>query len=48
MDNIEYDFVIADAVSKNLYVDRKDALLSDGTKLGTVVTATVTDPRIRI
>ena len=38
MDNTEYDFVIADAVSKNIYVDRKDAFLSDGTKLGTVVT----------
>ena len=38
MDSVEYDFVIADAVSKNMYVDRKDALLSDGTKLGTVVT----------
>jgi hypothetical protein len=38
MDDTEYDFVIADAVSKNLYVDRKDALLSDGTKLGTIVT----------
>ena len=38
MDNTEYDFVIADAVSKNIYVDRKDAFLSDGTKLGTIVT----------
>jgi hypothetical protein len=38
MDDTEYDFVIADAVSKNIYVDRKDAFLSDGTKFGTVVT----------
>ena len=38
MDNNEYDFVISDLVSKNIYVDRKDALPSDGTKLGTVVT----------
>ena len=38
MDNTEYDFVIADAVSKNIYVDCKDAFQSDGTKLGTIVT----------
>ena len=38
MDSVEYDFVIKDAVSKNIYVDREDAFLSDGTKLGTIVT----------
>jgi len=38
MDNVEYDFIIADAVSKIIYVNRKDAFLSDGTKLGTIVT----------
>ena len=37
MDSVEYDFVIKDAVSKNIYVDRREAFLSDGTKLGTIV-----------
>ena len=38
IDDAEYDFVIKDAVAKDRYANCKTALLSDGTKLGTIVT----------
>jgi len=38
IDDAEYDFVIKDAVAKNIYANCKTAFLSNGTKLGTVVT----------
>ena len=40
IDSVEYDFIIADVTSKGIYVNRKDAFLSDGTKFGTIVTYT--------
>jgi len=38
IDDAEYDFVIKDAVSKNKYATCKTAFLSNGTKIGTIVT----------
>lgn len=38
IDDAEYDFVIKDAVAKNKYINCKTAFLSNGTKLGTVIT----------
>ncbi len=37
MDDAELDFIIADTTEKNTFINRSNAYLSDGTKLGTIV-----------
>ena len=37
-DNVEYDFIIKNLTTHNKFVTKKDAFLSNGTRLGTVVT----------
>ena len=38
IDPVEYNFVIAEALARKIYVDRRDAFLSNVTRLGTIVT----------